>query len=159
MRLLIKLQCMERCTYEMQYHYHLQGFIYNLIRGRKYHYIHNKEGYKFFCFSNIFPAKDLEKNDSCTLIVSSPDCEFIECLYDEIQHPCNKAEIKVGHMKFGIDFVDKLVVKLPDNLPITLITGTPIIVRVPNDKYKTYYYLNHNIPSTILFMIMLIIRT
>ena len=73
MRLLIKLLCAESSRYEMQYHYHLQGFIYNLLKGSKYDYMHDKEGYKFFCFSNIFPATEyLEKNDLRTLIISSP---------------------------------------------------------------------------------------
>jgi len=122
----------------MQYHYHLQGFIYSLLKSSKYHYIHNKEGYKFFCFSNIFPAKDLEKDDLRTLIISSPNSEFIEYLYDALQQSSNKPKIQIGHMKFDIDFIDKLVVKLPDNLPVAMITGTPIIVRVPKDKCKTY---------------------
>ena len=61
MRLLIKLKCTENSTYEMQYHYHLQGFIYSLLKGSKYHSSHDKEGYKFFCFSNIFPARNLKE--------------------------------------------------------------------------------------------------
>ena len=87
MRLMIKLQCLESSSYEMQYHYHLQGFIYNLLKDSKYHYIHNKEGYKFFCFSNIFPVtRDLEIRDLRTLIISSPDSEFIAYLYEMLQH-------------------------------------------------------------------------
>jgi CRISPR/Cas system endoribonuclease Cas6 (RAMP superfamily) len=48
MRLLVKLLCVESSQYEMQYHYHLQSFIYNLLRDSNYHSLHNKEGYKFF---------------------------------------------------------------------------------------------------------------
>jgi CRISPR-associated endoribonuclease Cas6 len=90
MRLVIKLRCAKSSAYEMQYHYYLQGFIYNLLKGSKYHYIHNKEGYKFFCFSNIFPAtKNLEKNDLRTLIISSPDYEFIAHLYEMLNQSWN----------------------------------------------------------------------
>lgn len=46
MRLLIRLRCIEDSKYEMQYHYHLQGFIYNLLKGSKYDYVHDKDGYK-----------------------------------------------------------------------------------------------------------------
>jgi CRISPR/Cas system endoribonuclease Cas6 (RAMP superfamily) len=47
-------------------------------------------------------------------------------------------QIKIGDMKFRIDSLDKLVVNVTDNLPISLITGTPIIVRIPREKYKDY---------------------
>lgn len=137
MRLLIRLRCIERCLYEMQYHYHLQGFIYNLLKGSRYHYIHDKEGYKFFCFSNIFPIKDLEKDDLRTLIISSPVGEFIEYLYKMLSQS-SQSQINIGCMKFRIDSAEKLVIKIPNNLPLTLTTGTPIIVRIPREKYGSY---------------------
>ncbi len=121
----------------MQYHYHLQGFIYSLLEGSTYHYVHNKEGYKFFCFSNIFPAKDLVKNDVRTLIISSPDSDFISYLDEILLHPYN-LEVKVGCMRFKIDYIDKLNVKLPNRSAFTLITGTPITIRIPREKYKAY---------------------
>lgn len=137
MRLLLKLRCTETGKYEMQYHYHLQGFIYNLLRDSKYHYIHNKEGYRFFCFSNIFPAKNLEKNDLRTLMITSPDNEFIDYLFNALLQP-NVLKVKIGSMKFRIDYVDKLIVRIPISSPFTLVTGTPIIVRIPKDKYELY---------------------
>jgi len=115
----------------------LQGFIYSLLKGSKYSYLHNKEGYKFFCFSNIFPiAKNLEKNNLYTLVISSPDYEFITYL-SELKSLINLS-IKLGIMKFQIDFVDKRILKIPDNGSFTLITGTPIIVRIPREKYIMY---------------------
>ncbi len=137
MRLLVRLRCTEDGPYEMQYHYHLQGFIYRLLEGSKYHYVHDKEGYKFFCFSNVFPAYDLKAGDVRTLIISSPDSEFIEYLKGVLNKPWN-VDVKVGSMKFKIDGVDKLDVRLPANSPFTLITGTPITIRIPREKYKTY---------------------
>lgn len=122
MILLVKLRCTESCPYEMQYHYHLQGFIYSLLEGSRYHYVHNKEGYKFFCFSNIFPVKDLVKNDVRTLIISSPDSGFISYLEEILLHPSN-LEVKVGCMRFKIDYIDKLNVKLPNRSAFTLITA------------------------------------
>ena len=137
MRLLLRLKCSETSPYEMQYHYHLQGFIYGLLKGSKYDYIHDKEGYKFFCFSNIFPAKSLESNDLRTLIVSSPNNEFIQYLYEKLQKQCNRS-ITIAHMKFSINSIDKFSVKIPNNIHVTLITGTPIIVRIPREKYLAY---------------------
>lgn len=128
---------MEDSQYEMQYHYHLQGFIYRMLEGSKYHYVHDKEGYKFFCFSNVFPAGALRTGDYRTLIVSSPDDEFISYLRGVLNKPWN-VDVKIGSMKFKIDNVDKLDVKIPTNSPFTLITGTPITIRIPREKYKTY---------------------
>jgi CRISPR-associated endoribonuclease Cas6 len=136
-RLLIKLRCIESCLYQMEYHYQLQGFIYSLIKGSKYHHLHNKQGYKFFCFSNIFPAKNLEKNDLRTLIISSPDQEFVTYIHDVLSSN-NSSSIKIGIMKFSVDSMNVLDVKLPENSRYALITGTPLIVRVPRERYQMY---------------------
>lgn len=119
----------------MQYHYHLQGFIYRLLEGSRYHYVHDKEGYKFFCFSNVFPAKDLVKNDLRTLIISSPSGEFISYINDVLQKW--NAEVAIGNMKFKIEYIEKLDATLPAG-PFTIITGTPIIIRIPRERYKAY---------------------
>jgi CRISPR-associated endoribonuclease Cas6 len=110
MRLIVRLRAIENMPYEMQYHYHLQGFIYNLLRGSVYYdHVHDKDGYKFFCFSNIFPARDLEKNDVQTLIISSPDPGFIRYLYEILTVRMNRLdEMKVGTMKFKIDSLQEL---------------------------------------------------
>jgi CRISPR-associated endoribonuclease Cas6 len=139
MRLLIRLRSTENTPYEMQYHYHLQGFIYNLVKDSKYDYIHNKEGYKFFCFSNIFPAKELHEDDIRTLIVSSPDTDFIQSLYETLQLSLGRGvEVKIGIMKFKIDSIQKLAIKVPESLPFSLISGTPIVVRIRREKYELY---------------------
>jgi CRISPR-associated endoribonuclease Cas6 len=139
MRLVIRLRSIENSPYKMQYHYQLQGFIYNLLRGSAYDQIHDKWGYKFFCFSNIFPALEFQENDVRTLIVSSPDSEFTKYLYERLQPSFGRGrEIKVANMNFKIDSLEKLTVKLPDTTPNSLITGTPIIVRIPKEKYNEY---------------------
>jgi CRISPR-associated endoribonuclease Cas6 len=104
MRLLMKLQAIENSPYEMQYHYHLQGFIYNLLRGSTYEQMHDTQRCKFFSFSNIFPANDLRQNDFRTLIISSPNEQFITYLYEILQVSLGRGkEIKIGTMKFKID--------------------------------------------------------
>jgi CRISPR-associated endoribonuclease Cas6 len=121
----------------MQYHYHLQGFIYSLLKGSKYDYVHDKEGYKFFCFSNIFPAKDLKKNDIRTLIISSPDKEFIGYLSQIFDRPWNKT-IRVGKMQFDMENTLMLENRVPSNEKYSVITGTPIIVRANRNVYTKY---------------------
>lgn len=136
MRLLAKLRCSEDSAYETQYHYHLQSFIYNLLRDSKYHYIHNKEGYKFFCFSNVFPSYDLKKGERRSMIISSPNREFIEYL-DQVLRVL-KTEIKIGSMRFMLDSCHKIDIRLPEDAPYTLIAGTPIVIRIPREKYTAY---------------------
>jgi CRISPR-associated endoribonuclease Cas6 len=112
MRLLIKLRCLESSGYEMHYHYHLQGFIYNLLRDSKYDYIHNKKGYKFFCFSNIFPITNvLKKNSIYNLLLSSPSNEIVKDVCETMIRLQKMAtEINIGHMKFSINSVAKVSV-------------------------------------------------
>src|SRR5690242_7040108 len=103
MRLLIKLEATENAPYEMQYHYHLQGFIYNLLKGNKYDQMHDMGGNKFFSFSNIFPVNSLRQYDYRTLIISSPDKEFITYMYEMLQLLLDRGTIiKIGTMKFKI---------------------------------------------------------
>jgi CRISPR-associated endoribonuclease Cas6 len=96
-----------------------------------------KRSPKFFCFSNIFPAKDLKNNDFHTLIISSPDRQSISHLHNVLVQPSN-LEAKIGCMKFQIDYIDELDIRLPSNSPFTLITSTPIIITIPREKYKAY---------------------
>jgi CRISPR-associated endoribonuclease Cas6 len=146
MRLIVKLRVSETSSNEMQYHYHLQGFLYSMLRESKYHFIHDKEGFKFFCFSNIFPVtKDIRKGELRTVLVSSPSTEFIDHLYERLQQKLNTAtEIKIGVMRFLIDCVDKFSINLDSHSSVTLITGTPIILRIPRDKYSSFDNLSKN---------------
>ncbi|MEM2873034.1 MAG: CRISPR-associated endoribonuclease Cas6 [Nitrososphaerales archaeon] len=138
MRVIVKLEALEDCAYEYEYHHHLQGLIYDLIKDSEYSYLHDKKGYKFFCFSNIFPAEDLKKGDKRTLIVSSPDDLFIERLREVfLMNKRNNKKVKVGWMNFAIDNISLLKSRL-DGRDHSLITGTPIVVRMQRDRCKEY---------------------
>jgi CRISPR-associated endoribonuclease Cas6 len=137
----------------MQYHYHLQGYIYNLLKGSKYDYVHDREGYKFFCFSNIFPASDLAKDDTRTLLISSPDSGLIDYLHGVLQKPWNQYAM-IGKMKFKMESVEEFAVSPPENYLISVITGTPIIIRISREtmqkngieakgKYPYIYWRNN----------------
>jgi CRISPR-associated endoribonuclease Cas6 len=138
MRLLIRLGSIEDRTYEMQYHYRLQGFIYRLLESTKYRHIHNKEGYKFFCFSNIFPITNMLKKDNIyNVVLSSPNNDFIKDIYEVLKSLQKLAiEINIGDMKFLINSVDIIISKLPNESPFSLVTATPIIIRIPIEKYR-----------------------
>lgn len=105
MRLLIKLQASKDCAYDLRYYHKLQGFIYGLLRNTPYGILHDKKGYKFFCFSNVFPAGDMKKGEIRQLMVSSPDRVLIKTLKEELE----KAKAaEVGEMAFEIEEVRPL---------------------------------------------------
>ena len=136
MRLLVKLLCTESSLYETQYHYHLQSFIYNLLRDSKYNNLHDKEGCKFFCYSNVFPVNNFQEGDNRTLIISSPDRGVIEYFYKALNP--TSGEIRIGRMRFRVKSCHPINVKIPEGLSFTLVTGTPIVIRIPRERYKVY---------------------
>ena len=46
--------------------------------------------------------------------------------------------ISVGNMKFEIDSVNLLESKISPDIPFTIMTGTPIIIRIPREKYSKF---------------------
>ncbi len=139
MRLLLKLQCLEDNIYDLQYHYHLQSVIYSFLKDGKFDFIHNKLGYKFFCFSNIFPVSYLRKNDVRNLIISSPNQYLISYLYHKLQRLMGSF-LEIGKMKFSLSSVDQFEIELFSSNKITIVTGTPIIIRIPIEQYDLYGY-------------------
>ncbi|MGA9842596.1 MAG: CRISPR-associated endoribonuclease Cas6 [Nitrososphaeraceae archaeon] len=139
-RLLIELKSMHDTFQEMQYHTHAQGFIYNLLRGSIYEQIHDTRGSKFFSFSNIFPHADLKQGDIRTFIISSPDDEFVKCLFDILMVSARReTTVNIGHMKFKINYLKKFFAGIPES-DIHLITGTPIVIRINKERYEKYGY-------------------
>jgi len=137
MRILVKLESTRTQPYQMEYHYHLQGFIYSMLKDGRFSKIHDKEGYKFFCFSNIFPACDLKQGDVRHLLISSPDRDFIRHISSRLQEKKRSGEkVSIGNMEFDVKKAETLQVSL--KVPFTLITGTPIVVRVPREKYEKF---------------------
>ena len=137
MRLLIKLKSLKSAAYDLKYYHKLRGFLYGLQKSSKYFNKHGNMGYKFYSFSNILPPKDIKAGDIRTLIVSSPDSDFIKWLYGQFSlmshspHP-----IEIGEMQFEIESVNFLKTFVNDNA--TLITGTPIVMRIPKERYGEY---------------------
>ena len=129
-RLLIGLESMEDSAYDVEYYNKLQGVVYNCLRDT-HPGLHDKKGYKFFCFSNIFPVKDPKRGDECNLIISSPDYSIIKTLSDSIQD-----EINVGNSRFRI--LSKRLINIKLNDRCTLKTPTPIVVRIPKSRYLEY---------------------
>ena len=75
-------------------------------------------------------------DDIRKIVISSPDVDFISVLYDQFNTWDNV--IGIGSMKFKVDSLSILESKIPSHIPFTLITGTPIIIRIPREKYKKF---------------------
>ena len=57
MRLIIELKARHDTSLNTINKYYLQSIVYNSLRKTDYDNLHKKEGYKFFCFTEIF-SKD-----------------------------------------------------------------------------------------------------
>lgn len=131
MRILLKLKPIKWAEYNLTYNYYVQSFIYNLIRDTKFSLLHGIKGYKFFSFSNIFSSDDNYKY----LIIASPNNVFINILKNKL-NALYKKSIHISNLEFILDGVRDIKLKL--KTPITLTTVTPIIIRIPQKKYKIY---------------------
>jgi len=137
MRLFLKLKSLKNCVYDLKYFNKLQGFIYNCLKDTEYSILHDKKGYKFFCFSNIFPIENIKLGETRNLIISSPDKFFIKVLENKIKKLSEKCEtINIGEYQFTIEEISKIKIKLNKNCK--LISATPIIVKIPEKNYEKY---------------------
>src|SRR5208283_70260 len=119
------------------YHHKLQGFLYDLLRGSAYGDLHDRRGYKFFCFSNIFPSVDMHEGEMRRFLVSSPDEGLIGVVaggLEKLQH--DKEQVNIGEMSFSVEGVSVLEPKIGNSC--VLAAGTPIVVRIPKANYARY---------------------
>jgi len=137
MRLLIKIKSIKDCEYDLKYYHKLQGFIYSLLRNTEYDILHDKSGYKFFCFSNIFPIGNVKDGDIRNLLVSSPDNLFIRFLEKKLKELVDADEVlNIGEFQFKVDKISLIKMKLKKNCK--LISATPIVIRIPEKNYEKY---------------------
>ena len=137
MRVLIEFKALSNCVYDLMYHHKLQGFLYNLLVESKYADLHDRRGYKFFCFSNIFPSIDMHQGDMRRFLISSPDAGLIGVFVkglNSIQR--SKERLNVGEMSFSVEGVSVLEPKVGGSC--VLVAGTPIVVRIPKANYTRH---------------------
>ncbi len=137
MRIITKLEAAKDCEYDLKYFHKLQGFIYSLLKTTEYSILHDKPGYKFFCFSNIFPIGDMKVGDKRNLIISSPDRLFIKFLKEKLEKLADENRlINIGEMLFKIENASVVKTKLKRSCRI--ISATPIVIRIPEKNYEKY---------------------
>lgn len=136
MRLLLEFRSQNNFVYFPNYHHKLQGFIYSLLQDTSFHYLHDSDGCKFITFSNIFPPSDAKRGERRKLILSSPDDRLIQVLQSQLTS-LKRSTIRIGHMLFKLEAIKP--VQLTFGSDVRLITATPIIIRVPREKFMQYH--------------------
>ncbi|MEM2100803.1 MAG: CRISPR-associated endoribonuclease Cas6 [Candidatus Nitrosocaldus sp.] len=113
-----------------------------MLKGSRFEDLHDKDGYKFFCFSNIFPYSSMmKKGERKYLLISSPSSEFINYIAKELKKYKNDHIITLNNMKFllkDIEVIDYKIKRDCRDDTIRLITATPIIIRIPRRKYEKF---------------------
>jgi len=140
LRVLVRLRAQDSFPYELGYHHDFQGFIYGLLRGTGYESLHDKERYKFFCFSNLVPpTRTISRGSQKTWMISSPDEAFIKTVKERLTAHEGRS-IRLGRMVFKIEQIELRRVILPSSAfeEIVLRSGTPIVVRIPQYRWKEY---------------------
>ncbi|BAW31813.1 CRISPR-associated protein Cas6 [Methanothermobacter sp. MT-2] len=131
MRLLLKFKPMEDFEYYEINNYTLQGFVYSLLKNSNYSHYHNTWGFKYFCFSNIFPVSDFITDEIKNLIISSPNPRIIREIEKQLKKP---KKYYIG--KYPIE-IDSVKVFKP-RLKRSFITTTPIVL-YKNNRKNIYY--------------------
>ena len=135
-RLLLKLRAdADQKDISLEYS-KLQGFVYRLLHQSGYAGMHDKEGYKYFSFSNIFPYGDIRAGDIRNFILASPNRNVIETVAGHLA-ACKDNSIHIGDCSFTLRRFDSFDHVLPP-APVRIASATPIIIRVPEYKYDIY---------------------
>jgi len=140
LRLLVRLKALRRAAYNLAYHKDLQGLVYRFLRNSAFKTLHDRKGPKYFSFSNLIPPSGvINEGSNKTLIVASPDGHLIETLSHSLEGVMNR-EIRIGEMTFRIESAGVFSHDLPQNASgeFTLTSGTPIVVRIPQDRLQEY---------------------
>lgn len=158
MRLLLTLLAENNGIIDSNYHYHVQGLIYNCLKFTDYNGLHDKYGYKFFCFSNLYPhGGQVKLGDRRQILISSPDEKFIRRISDKI---LERQLIKVGNIRFRVSGAKEFDLNLSIFSKIRAITSTPLVIRIPRQKcldtglelskpYR-YFYWRKGFPKELL---------
>ncbi|MEM3445542.1 MAG: CRISPR-associated endoribonuclease Cas6 [Thermoplasmata archaeon] len=132
MRILLKLRAAKALEIANEHH-KLQGFVYEVIRRGGFPGLHEKPGYKFFCFSGIFPQKPAATGEIRNFMISSPSKELIKGIGDCLRPG---EEVNIGEMQFQLCDFSVFELKLGPKPCVSC--ATPVIVRIPEALYDRY---------------------
>jgi len=86
MRLLITFEPLQSFSSDVVYKHTVQGFVYSLLKETELSSSHDRAGFKFFTFSDIFPLGDFNIGQERNILISSPRDEFIDTLLASLIH-------------------------------------------------------------------------
>jgi len=96
LRVILKLKNLTSFLPDFQYHSKVQGFIYSLLRNTSFQNLHDKKGFKFFSFSNIFSDRS-NPDRLFNLLIASPSDKFInEISYQLEKITENELSVEIG---------------------------------------------------------------
>jgi len=131
MRLILKMKAEKFMPYSQVNRHTVQGFLYSLLQDTEFSELHNRKGFKFFTYSNIFPINDFFPDKEKTLIVSSPSKKLIEAFYEGLK---DKNHIYLSDTPLKIVEVKIFSIKPTGKF----ITATPIVVQKKPGVYISF---------------------
>jgi len=136
MRLILRFTPTEYALFNKINKHSIQGLLYYSLSGTKYENLHSKKGYKFFTFSDIFPATDFSPEKDYSLIISSPRKGLINEWYNKFS---KMKYIYLSDLSFKIKEIKKIQVGVEKSL----ITGSPIVL-YEDSKKNRYFSFRRN---------------
>ncbi len=141
MRLLLVLEAVSDFNYDLMYYSRVQAFIYSLLKFTEYDYLHDKKGFKFFSFSNIYPINEdmsISNGEEKFLLVSSPDKELMKSLSNQLRRLMRgDGLVTFGAMRFKLKSIKIFDISIPDTT-FSIYTATPVIVRIQRKYYPIF---------------------
>ncbi|AIU70785.1 CRISPR-associated protein Cas6 [Thermococcus eurythermalis] len=114
----------------------VQGLIYSHLWGTEYWKRHDEARFKFFTFSDIFPPGDFRAGEEKSVLISSPDGNFIEVLHDRLS---GKESLYLGGLKVELVRIKKFSLRPRGNF----VTGSPVVVRSMNPDVRGFFTFYH----------------
>jgi len=150
-RLLLKINPKQKTPQPIDPH-KIQGFIYNLAKNTDFEKVHDRERYKYFCFSNIFPfepGEPLKESRNYNLLISTPENNFLTFLQGRFR---SGFIFDLGEYEFEVVNCKKVNPKVTPESKLK--TSTPAVASIPKslyDKYniesdREYMYWNKDMP-------------
>jgi len=136
MRLLITFEPKEMFLFKEINPYFIHSFIWNTLKSTDFSALHDKKGFKFFTFSNIFPLTDFMPGENKNLIISSPNRPFLKVLKEKLD--------EINEFNLGIHIFEIKQTKLFNvSLKKKWETGSPIVLYKDNAKNEYFSFKRH----------------
>jgi CRISPR-associated endoribonuclease Cas6 len=136
MRLLLTFRPLEDAPADSVNKHTIQGLIYSHLWGTDYWRRHDEARFKFFTFSDIFPPGNFRAGGEKSLLISSPDGNFIDVLYERFsQRDC----FYLGKLKVELLGVKKFSLRPTGRF----VTGSPVVVRSMDTERRGFFSFYH----------------